>query len=200
MRKTLLAATVAALSSAAMLAVAADVDAVAPETRAYATFSFGGTQKPEQSAFHYGLRVDYQDRLATVARPAVMDLRFDRAGLLDTRINGLPVVQRLSLNQDEYGSNLPTTSYSIVDWGLVALGAVGIGFIAAETLGTEESPDPAPAPPPSSGGLLVGTIVDQLSVDGGRDFGFLPTYSERETIERERWLNSGSGQMGDLGG
>jgi hypothetical protein len=212
MRTLLLSTAVAALSGAAMLAVAADADMAAPEARAYATLSFGGAPSTNQRSFHYGLRLDYQDGPARSARPPVMDWRFDRSGLVDTRLNGLNVVRRLALNQDESygdygsGSGEATTTYSVIDWTLVAVGVVGIGFVAAEALDTEETADPSPPDDNGGGGLtdlpidpILDLVLDTVLGFKG-DGGMLPTHESYRDIQQQRWLDSGTGQMGDLGG
>lgn len=218
MRKLLLASAVGALTSAAMLASAASPDQSSPEARAYLSYSFGAAaQESASSKLHYGLRMDYSRASADV-RPPLMQMDFDRAGLVSTRINGLNAVQRLRLNQDEPPPAEDTsasggesssessgesssdssgggseTTYSIIDWSLIAIGAVGIGFIAAESLDNkDESPDPPVEEPDDGGGLLGGLLGILLTDESG--------FSGAPDHERQLWLDGGTGQMGDIGG
>jgi pyruvate/2-oxoglutarate dehydrogenase complex dihydrolipoamide acyltransferase (E2) component len=97
-------------------------------------------------------------------------------------------------------------SFGVVDWGLLALGAAGIGLAASEVAGGDEDPDSA------GGGGTSGTTTG-----GGCNTSFLtttclttPTYApnrwttpydvDRQDPEYRKWLDGGTGQMGDLGG
>lgn len=90
-------------------------------------------------------------------------------------------------------------SYNLVDWGLLAVGLAGIGFAATEVVeaGDDADPQAAPPPPPPSTPCPVPPLpappgctpfaggqpgVTHINVD--------PEYQE--------WLDSGTGQMGDL--
>lgn len=99
--------------------------------------------------------------------------------------------------------------YNAIDWGLVAIGAVGLGFAATEVVNADDkpanaggggdggdggdgggctNPNPLPVPPdcldpPALNGSFGGGISD-ARMD--------PAYRE--------WLDGGTGQMGDLGG
>lgn len=239
MRKFLLATAVGALSGVAMLAGAASPNETSSEARAYMNYSFGGDSKSMASRFHYGLRLDYANRFSQDVRPPLLRMDFDRAGLTQTQINGLSVVQRLRLNQNEESapaesapaeeaappaeesapaeSSAPEstqssessdssssdgseggassgTDYAIIDWGLIAVGAIGIGFVAAETLDTDESEAPPPADDGGGdGGTLLGTLNLGVSPDRTGIYG-------EADHERQLWLDGGTGQMGDLGG
>lgn len=86
------------------------------------------------------------------------------------------------------------TDYTAVDWGVLAVGAVSLGFIASEISNGDDDPDPpagSGTPPPCTPQPICGlTLRDHWGYGGDL---------ERD-LERERWLNSGTGQMGDLGG
>lgn len=84
------------------VASAADRDQVAPESRAYFGFSFGG-QKVAPRDLHYGLRIDHDARFldGDTATP-LMQFDFTRRGLSDAKLNGLSVVKhKYRLQQSE---------------------------------------------------------------------------------------------------
>ena len=103
-------------------------------------------------------------------------------------------------------------NYSAVDWGLLAVGMVGIGVAVAEISNGDESEDfgaggPAPPPPPPpppgpAGGALGGLAGGLGGLPGGLSGYSAPgmgTDVERDA-EYRKWLDGGTGQMGDLGG
>jgi hypothetical protein len=102
-------------------------------------------------------------------------------------------------------------NFGIVDWGLLALGLAGVGLAAGEVQNGDETADPQSGPP-TPGGTTGGTTGG-----GGCTTSFLtttcittPTYApnrwttpydvERHDPEYQKWLDGGTGQMGDLGG
>lgn len=99
-------------------------------------------------------------------------------------------------------------SYSAIDWGLLALGAVGVGMAVSETIGGEESPDTAATSTTGSsttGGSTTGIPTTGVPTTGGvvplgLASGLTVTYSElsEESRERLEWLDGGTGHMGDL--
>lgn len=216
MRRILMALAVGGLTGSAMLAIAANPEPYSPETRAYVGLAFGGAARTLPKSFHYGLRMDYDRRYLEAPRAPMMAVDFDRGGLASTSINGMNLVQRLVLNQDEGGSAAeetgPHTEYSIVDWGLVLVGVAGIGFVASQVNSAEDSPEPKAAEtPPPSGGILASVVptggalpIGVLLLTGAPETGinqsFLPTYRDRLDPDYQKWLDGGSGQMGDLGG
>ena len=102
-------------------------------------------------------------------------------------------------------------SYDIVDWGLLALGAVGVGLAASDVSGGEESPDtPGGGTGGTTGGSTTGgTTGCTTSVQTGQCI-VVPGYAPnkwatpydigRQNPEYQKWLDGGTGQMGDLGG
>lgn len=143
MRKILLASILSA--SVCVAAQAQDPYENDPQARVYAGFSFGGPQSTNRTvanSFRYGLKLDYSHRLTEKHDlPSLMQFDFDRHGLTETRVNGLSAVRRVMLNQDEGGeasAEGASTEYSMMDWGLIAVGVVGIGFVAAEALGSDD--------------------------------------------------------------
>lgn len=99
----------------------------------------------------------------------------------------------------------PFLTYDAVDWGLLAVGLAGIGFIATEVVDGNDDPNPTAAPP--AGGTPC-TINPTPLNPGGTPSGCTPTaFTGRLGVgpadaghdsERDAWLNSGTGQMGDL--
>lgn len=93
--------------------------------------------------------------------------------------------------------------YSAVDWGLLAVGAVGVGFIASEVVNGEEDPDPTAGS--GTGGNGDGGVdpcdpdtFDPETCLGGLGLASITASRDDLTQERLEWLDSGTGQMGDL--
>lgn len=220
MRKLILASLIGGLTGAAMLATAADPLQSSPEARAYLNFAFGGKYALPKN-FHYGLKLDHDRRYVEAGVPAIMQADFDSRGLVATRLNGLNLVERHYLTQDE-GEAAPSgdgMTYTMADWGLMALGVVGIGFIATEVTNADESDNPQPVPAEEEeetlgglgglpGGGLPGGGLPGGGTPGGAAAGGLPgglggvvlmlPKNQVLDAERQRWLDGGTGQMGDL--
>lgn len=87
-------------------------------------------------------------------------------------------------------------NYSVVDWGLLAVGAVGLGFAVGEVSNSEDSADPTtPAPPPPPPPI---TPPPPVSVPLVGYVGTMTPRVSRELQDRLDWLDGGTGQMGDL--
>lgn len=206
--------TAAACAGLSVLAQAATPDSGTPEARAYLNFQFGGNERASES-FFYGLRLDHDRRLSDQTLPPLMSVEFDHAGFSSARINGMPFTQTLRLNQDGSGERQFTT----VDWGLLIVGAAGLGFVIVEVANSEdESPDPPPSGTTTGdttggttgaplGGLLGGTTTGGTTgaplgglVGGLLGGGFRAEYGEEglAAVERQRILDGGTGYMGDL--
>ncbi len=175
----------AALCGLGLLASAATPDETGPEARAYMSFTFGGAAATTES-FFYGLRLDRSTQSADLPGAPVMDVAFDRRGLSSATLNGMPLQRMLHLNQAE-------TQWTWTDWGLLAAGAVALGFVIVEVADAEEeSPDP-------EGGATTGDTTggDTGGLLGG---GFQAEYGgdARYAVERRRLLDGGTGYMGDL--
>lgn len=140
MRKASLAAGFIGLILASTSAVAVDPLANRPEAKAYLTLNFGGAQRTV-SNLRYGLRVDHDQRFIEGKAPAIFQMDFASHGFNHASINGLPFARTaLQMNQD--GDDV---RYSIIDWGILALGVAGVGFIIAEVADGEDDPDNPPA-------------------------------------------------------
>ena len=95
--------------------------------------------------------------------------------------------------------------YNVVDWGLLAAGAVGLGFAVSEVSNSDDSGDPGTASPPDPGitpdpGDQIPTILPANLTYGDRRgaFDFLPV-ERNMSPEYQTWLDGGTGHMGDLG-
>ena len=140
MRIATLAAACIGLISAATTASAVDPLANRPEAKAYLNLSFGAGADP-LSSLRYGLRVDHGYRSALGDAPPIVQVDFSRQGFAFASMNGLPFAYTLrQMNQD--GDEV---TYGIVDWGLLLVGAAGIGFVISEIADGEDDPDPQPA-------------------------------------------------------
>lgn len=203
MRKFLIAAAVVTGVGFCTGAFAADNASYSPKTTAYLNFGFGGSANNTSllSSMHYGLRMD-QSTAATVGqpvRPAFLQADFNlRDGFSGAMVNGVRFASRVKQFDEDGGD----TSYSMVDWGLLAIGAVGLGVGIAEVLKTTDDKDPTPAAggptTPGSGGSnplcsvpVVGGIVCPTLTETQVDTGM-------SNYDRLNWLDSGMGQMGDL--
>lgn len=207
MRKTV--QTLALLASGVGVVFAAAPRGEAPEARAYLSIGYGQA-KQVPSQFFYGLRLDHGSDSELQGAAPIAQLSFDRHGFESARLNGLPFTRRLSVNQDEgTGSEGGMFSnYSAVDWTLLAVGAVGIGFAISQVADSKDTPDPAPGS--SSGGSSAGGSSGSSSGSGSSGGGvlgglLLGGYTEsqvggddRRSAEYAEWLDGGSGQMGDL--
>lgn len=96
------------------------------------------------------------------------------------------------------------SSYGIVDWSLLALGAAGVGLAVAEVSNGDEDPDRAASGGP--GGTTGCTVVPTSTTCVPTTFAYSPgrwstPFDERgNDPEYQQWLDGGTGQMGDLGG
>lgn len=109
--------------------------------------------------------------------------------------------------EGEAAETEPSEGYDAIDWGLLAIGAVGIGFVAAEVIDGEDDPDPAAGggdeggPPPCGIGPPPGPLGCQPPVGPPLE---IPSFTGRsskvfaDSRDYQQWLDSGTGQMGDL--
>ena len=200
MRKFLIAASVLAGLGIGTLASAANSDDIVGQSaKAYMNFGFGGKDSSLPGNFHYGLRLDHDTRtsqMGQMSRPAIMQVDFNaKNGFSSALVNGVPFASHVS-RFDEDGSD---TSYTMLDWGLLAVGAVGLGFGIAEVLKTKDDPDSKATPTNPTGnttGSLLGGLLGGLlgaTYAGGSGSG-----DSAADAERQAWLDGGTGQMGDL--
>lgn len=214
MRKTV--QTLALLTACAGVAFAAAPRNESPEARAYLSLSYGQSKLPSQ--FFYGLRLDHDSRseLARAGAAPMADLAFDRQGFSAAKLNGLPFTRRVALSQDEEVATEGGlfSSFSGIDWTLVALGAAGIGLAIYEVADGDDTSDAAASSSGSgSGGSASGGSSGASSGGSGSGSGSgggllgtgLLGYTtisvdsdERRSAEYAEWLDGGSGQMGDL--
>lgn len=98
--------------------------------------------------------------------------------------------------------------YNAVDWGLVAAGAVGLGYIATEVVNGDDSViDTGGEGTSEEGGSVLDNIADNVpGGDGLPDLPDLPgpgfaqteSFAGIDRAEHSEWLESGTGHMGDL--
>lgn len=204
----------------------------APEARAFAALSFGESARSGMSEFFYGMRLDqsYQSRLE--GRPALAQMHFDRHGFNEARVNGVPFAYTVRLAQNEGGEGGESSpgafsNFTFVDWTLLAVGAVAIGYGISEVVDQEDTPDPSGGGTTTggtttggttTGGTTTGTPLGGLLGGGttggtttgtttgtplGGLLGTFRTTSQgadetRHSAEYQEWLDGGTGQMGDL--
>ena len=224
MRKLAQTSTALLLGSAASTAMAAGLSSGFGDARLYWRMSFDeSAQRAIESSYSFVL--DYDRRFGDAPPVPAMQVNFDRRGLMNAWMNGAPFARRVSLQQAEgdAGAAGNGSTYTAVDYGLLAIGAVGIGYGISTVVDQKDTPDPAragspsgspPAMSPSSGPL--GPITGPLSpvtgplspvtgplspVTGplGLFTGGNSSFEERAvTPEYQQWLDEGMGGMGDL--
>ncbi len=143
MRKYIIAVAIGAGLGVGALASAANSDNMAPQAKAYLNFGFGGKDTSLPRNFHYGLRLDQDDRVVSrmgrTSMPSIMQLDFNaKDGFQSAYVNGVPFARRFTRFDEDGGES----SYSMVDWGLLAIGVAGLGFGIAEVVKTHDSRDP----------------------------------------------------------
>lgn len=180
-----------------------------PEARAYLSFSFGGqAARTSPAPLHYGLRLDHDSRLRATGSdgtqaqlPALLQLDHDNRGETLASANGLPFAGlNLRLHQGDSSGSSSTSGgggneggWTFFDWTLLAVGLGGAGYLIYDATKGKDSPDGKPA---SSGSTTGGGLLGLLGLaDNPTSFDF----DERD-FAQQRWLDGGTGQMGDLGG
>lgn len=182
MRKLLIASMMSA--GVIMQAQAANTDLYTPQMNAYVNFSFGAP-KAQSLGLHYGLRMDYNENFkATISRsmsssvsnalPPLLQMDFSaNTGFTNAKLNGLTFMKRIvTLNQNgeegaagvEGSGGSAFSSFTTVDWGILAAGVVGVGFGVAQVAKNDETPDTTTTA--SSGGGGGGTLCAPGSVPG----------------------------------
>ncbi|HVT34389.1 MAG TPA: hypothetical protein VHE37_02310 [Nevskiaceae bacterium] len=168
MQKIMTAVCLGTMMGAAMLAAAAGPADSRPETRAYFSYGFGAHQLP--SNFHYGLRLDQDSRYAAPGTPAVMQVDMSGDGTLNARLNGVNLLSRnFSANQEEGATAAAATSYSVADWGLIVLGAAGVGYAGYEVSKShkDDSSSSSTTGTSTGGGSTTGNSTTGGSTTGG---------------------------------
>lgn len=180
-----------------------------PRYAAYWSLSFGQSELPRQ--FHYGLRLDQDAWQATYGAsvlPPLVQLNMSRDGF-DARLQGLSLTRLgYGLNQAEGGFFASLGTAGTV---AAAVGAVAVVAVVADNASDDDDP-----PPDNGGGETTG---GQTTGGGGETGGGTPTggllgfgYTSLRNPgaaaflapdrsvdpEHQRWLDGGTGQMGDL--
>lgn len=217
MRKLAQASTVLLLSGTTT-AMAAGVDTSFGEARLFWRTSFS-EQLNQSTDSRFGATLDYDRRYSSQTLPGqpAAQVNFDRHGFVSAAMNGLPFARRVTLQQAE-GEAPAGSTYTAVDYTLLAIGAVGIGFGISEVVNQKDTPDRAsstPAAPPGSPPASPGGLPLPLPLPSGFPSGSplplpLPLpglaggsasygFEERSvTPEYQSWLDQGTGGMGDL--
>lgn len=171
-----------------------------PSARAYLSIGF---DRPPESVrpMHFGLRFDGNNLRDWYDRPAVAQIDFDRAGLTAATMNGMPLLQRDHALYADEGELV----YGPIDWGVLALGALALGYIVYEIADSDSGSAPERAPEDDdndngngNGGGLLGGLLGGLG-------GLLGLQAEPSAAEHalgtrsyREWRDGGTGQMGDL--
>lgn len=109
-------------------------------------------------------------------------------------------------------------SFNAIDWGLLAIGAVGLGYAVSEVSNGDDDPTlvdadgDGVADPPGGGGGGSGVAClippNQIDPDGFPDGCDPNAFAGRQSggtflgvdVDYQEWLDGGTGHMGDLGG
>lgn len=198
-------AAVAAVICTGTAVIAAEKD---PRYAAYLSLSFGQSELPRQ--FHYGLRLDHDAWQATYGQSVLPPLvQLDMSGKgFDARLQGLSLTRfGYQLNQAEAG----LFGLGTAGTAAAAAGAVAVVVVVADSSGDDG--------PPDDGGETTGGETAGGETAGGETGGGTPTggllgfgYTSLRTpgaapflardrsvdAEHQRWLDGGTGQMGDL--
>lgn len=178
-----------------------------PEARAYLSYSFGSQARHSTAApLHYGLRLDHESRLrgdSSLTVIPLMQLDHDNRGETLASVNGVPFAGRnLRLNQNDSGGG-NDSGWTFFDWTLLAVGIGGAGYLIYDATKGKDSPDGTT----TGGGTTSGSTTSGGTTGGGLlGTGLLgladnPTsYDADRDFAQQRWLDGGTGQMGDLGG
>lgn len=189
------------------------------EPKAYLSVAFDGARTAaHHEQFFYGLRLDRDRRFGSIDLPPVADLNFNRQGFNQARLNGMSVIYRNNVMQQNEGESPANdgmfSNFTFVDWSLIAVGAVGIGFGISEVVNQKDTRDPVRGGS-TTGGTTTGGTTTGTTLGGvlggtttgttlGGVLGTFRTTSEgldetRNNREYQEWLDGGTGQMGDLG-
>jgi hypothetical protein len=212
-----------AVITGAALAIASTWTAIAgqnndistqPQANAYVSMAFGHSQQAASAVapLHYGLRMAYDQRLRSFsgdALPALAQWDFDSRGNRIAMVGGIPFMahikppMRQADDQAEGQTNgqapqgIGPEGLNFFDLSLLVGGVAAIGYLIYEVADNKDSPTPAPGTTGgTTGGLLGGTTGGLL----GGVLGYTRTgeLSADRDLERQAWLDGGSGHMGDL--
>jgi len=161
--------------------------------------------------------------------PPLLQLDHDNRGETLALANGVPFAGRnLRLNQDDSAGAGSATGggWTFFDWSLLAIGIGGAGYLIYDATKGKSSPDgkPAGSTTGTSTGVVTGVVNTVTGVvtgvvntvtgvvtgvvnavngySGSRSVqGVLPFDPvDRTDPQYQKWLDGGTGQMGDLGG
>lgn len=163
-----------------------------PAARAYLSLGFGASSSHQDNQLHAGLRIDRDSTLQWTQAEPVARLDFDRSGLTEATLNGVPMVARDPVVYQQDGDII----YNWTDWGVLAAGAAGLGFIIFEVADNEDDEEPQRVDDGNGGG------DGGNGGDGGLLGGLLGFQAENtgalSASEYRAWMEGGTGQMGDL--
>ncbi len=230
MRKLAQTSTALLLSGAATTAMAAGINSGFGDARLYWRMSFDESARRVAEA-NYSFVLDYDRRFGDVPPVPAVQVNFDRRGLMNAWMNGMPFARRMALMQSEGegeagGAAGGGATYTAVDYGLLAIGALGIGYGISSVVDQKDTPDAAGSGGPSGSPMAspmasplspitgplgpvlapvlapLSPVTDPLSpVLGplGLFTGNSSSFEERAvTPEYQQWLDAGMGGMGDL--
>ena len=221
MRSIALAAVTAGVLATAGLAQADTWDRSSDSrASAYVGMEFGGATTTNRDVpLRYGFRFDqarsHRWQADTFGGTPFAMANFTAKGLEQISFNGVPMVRRAAIPGNR--ANGDDTEYQWTDWALIAVAAAGFGYLIYEISEGDDDDEPEPAEDTGGGllggdgGGLLGGGDDGDDGDGGgllggllggeyRGGGYVRGLGERVDPEYQRWLDGGSGQMGDLGG
>lgn len=182
-----------------------------PSANAYVSMDFGhpNPARAQAAPLHYGLRMSYDQRLRAVdgsALPALAQWDFDSHGNRIAMVGGIPFMAHIRppLRQTEgEGGETPSGGGSegldFFDLSLLVVGVGAIGYLIYEVSKNDDSEAVT-----TTGGTPCRLLCDLLNGGGVTSGGTTGGYAEGtgisadRDVERLRWLDGGSGHMGEL--
>lgn len=163
MRRQTLAALAIGLA-ASTTAAAGDRGDVSPEGLMFMEMGFGGaTAQPLMNKLRYGFHFDVAHGFELGQRPKVLRMEFNGNEFAPMGL-GRMEVGGVNILTTHYRLNATGAfeGYSIIDFGLLAVGVAGLAAIGTQVFDEDETPEPEPEPPADGGG-------DDGGDDGGGD-------------------------------
>lgn len=156
MRRSTIAAALIGLATCTS-ATAGDIGERSPEAMMYMQLGFGGGQAqslPLVQKLRYGFQFDVTHGYETQPRPELLSMEFNGNEFAPMGLGALKV-GGVNILRTHYRLNAGGTfsGYSVIDYGLLAVGLAGVAVLGADALDGDETPRPdAPADGGDDGG------------------------------------------------
>lgn len=168
MRRSILAAAVIGLA-ASTTASASDLGQRSPEGLMFLQMGFGGgSAQTMVQKLRYGFQFDVAHGHEADARPSLLRMEFNGNTLAPMGLGALEV-GGVNILRTHYRLNANGTfsGYTVVDYGLLALGIAGVAVVGSEALDGDETPKPQADPGDGDDGGDDGGIPGVPGLPGG---------------------------------